>query len=119
MLAYAAVAPAISASTAPAGPRWKLMTSPTPTGRGDAFRIQLAGATPATTPPDLVARIFDVQGRTVARFDRARLEFANGGASFRWDGTDPAGRSVAAGVYFVRVESPSASYREQRKVVMR
>ncbi|HET7499228.1 MAG TPA: FlgD immunoglobulin-like domain containing protein [Candidatus Eisenbacteria bacterium] len=119
MLADAAVTPAIAAPAAPAAPRWKLMTTPTPTRRGEAFRIQLAGATPETTPPDLVARIFDVQGRTVARFDRAGLEFTNGGASFRWDGTDPAGRSVGAGVYFVRVEAASASYREQRKVVMR
>jgi hypothetical protein len=119
MLANATPAVEVPASAAPAPSRWKLITTPTPTRRGEAFRIQLAGATPATTPPDLVARIFDVRGRTVAGFDRGRLEFSNGGASFRWDGTDPAGRPVAAGVYFVRVEAASASYREQRKVVMR
>jgi cytochrome c5 len=100
-------------------PRWRLSASPTPAQRGAAVRLELAGMTPENAPSDLIVHVFDVQGRQVAAFDRSRLSFAREGAALSWDGTMRPGSSIAAGVYFVRAEAPSAAYREERKVVLR
>lgn len=114
----AGATPAMEPAT-PAKRSWRLSASPTPAARGEALRITLAGASAESAPSDLVVRVFDVQGRQIAHFDRGRLDFAPEGASLRWDGRIANGRRLAAGVYFVRAEAPSLAYREERKVVLR
>jgi predicted extracellular nuclease len=52
---------------------------------------------------DLTATIHDVRGRRV----RGLAPDAAGPGVFGWDGNDDAGRSVASGVYFVRVQGPA------------
>jgi hypothetical protein len=58
-------------------------------------------------------RVFDVRGRLVRRSPPKRLEA--GDRTVVWDGRDAAGRSVPAGVYFVRLKSDS--FTATRKVV--
>ncbi|HEX5031513.1 MAG TPA: FlgD immunoglobulin-like domain containing protein [Candidatus Eisenbacteria bacterium] len=81
--------------------------------------MDLAGAAPAHLPSDLAARVFDVQGRLVASIRPERAEAGQGFAHFDWNGRDGRGQAVATGVYFIRVEAPSAGYRENRKIVLR
>jgi len=49
--------------------------------------------------------VFDTQGRLVKRV--LNKTTAAGNASTSWDGRDTAGKEVAAGVYFVRVKTPT------------
>jgi hypothetical protein len=51
----------------------------------------------------VTARVYSVSGRLVASLYDGRL--TGGVERIVWDGTDSSGRRVAAGVYFVRVES--------------
>ena len=50
--------------------------------------------------------VFDVTGRRVATPVPGR-RLPAGAHAVRWDGRDSAGRPVAAGVYFVRLQGPS------------
>ena len=81
--------------------------------------MELAGTAPVNLPSDLAARVFDVQGRLVASIPPERIAAGSGFAQFEWKGRDGQGRTVATGVYFIRVEAPSAGYREDRKIVLR
>ena len=63
-----------------------------------AIRFELADPTPVRLS------LHDVTGSEVARLLQ-RLAPA-GVSSVTWDGRDANGRPVAAGVYFVRLESP-------------
>jgi flagellar hook assembly protein FlgD len=51
--------------------------------------------------------IFDAQGRVVAT--PASGAFVAGRVELPWDGRDAAGHGVHSGMYYVRVETPSAS----------
>lgn len=63
-----------------------------------AIRFELADPIPVRLS------LHDVTGREVARlFHRV---VPAGESSITWDGRDATGRQVAAGVYFVRLESP-------------
>lgn len=53
-----------------------------------------------------VARVHDVRGRNVGRAEV--VSTGNGWYEGRWDGRDLRGRRLAAGRYFVRIESPDA-----------
>jgi hypothetical protein len=55
--------------------------------------------------------IYDVQGRHLANVVQGPLEAGNHRA--RWDGRDASGRSVAAGVYFVRLEAEGSRWSEK------
>lgn len=58
--------------------------------------------------------VYDLQGRRIATL--AQGEQAAGRHSLSWDGRDSSGRQVAAGVYFVRLESSAVT--ETRKVTL-
>ena len=71
---------------------------PNPFNPGTTIRYALAEAGPV----DLA--IYDVAGRRVTRLvDEAQ---AAGAHEIKWNGRDAAGRSCAAGVYFVRLKTP-------------
>jgi hypothetical protein len=52
---------------------------------------------------EVTVRVFDVAGRLVASL--LERELVEGRGSVGWDGRDSAGRRVAAGVYFYRLET--------------
>ena len=49
------------------------------------------------------AAIFDLRGRLVRRIAAGEARPSDAAPTWTWDGTDDAGRSAAAGVYFYRV----------------
>ncbi|MFT5783861.1 MAG: serine protease, partial [Candidatus Krumholzibacteriia bacterium] len=63
---------------------------------------------------DVQMTIFDVRGRVVRNLAEGR--WAAGNHVLKWNGTDDGGQQVAAGVYFVRLES--GSWVSDRKLVM-
>jgi hypothetical protein len=66
--------------------------------------IDLGFAIPNRAPVQLC--VFDPRGRLVRVL--ASGEWMAGSHAVRWDGRDATGRSVAAGSYFVRLDTPSA-----------
>ena len=58
--------------------------------------------------------VFTLDGDVVRTLHRGRL--AAGTYSMTWDGTNSAGRSVARGIYFIRVVAPGID--EIRKVMV-
>jgi hypothetical protein len=61
-----------------------------------------------TSPGVVDLRVFDARGRQVRVL---RSGYAAGGEyRVRWDGTDSGGRSVASGIYFARLETPSGRF---------
>ncbi len=88
-----------------------LRVEPNPVRGGAVIRFAL----PAPAPTDL--DVFDASGRRVRRL-LASTSSGAGSHTARWDGRDDAGRSVAAGVYFVRLTA-GAMRAEQRAVVLR
>ncbi|MFZ1947860.1 MAG: FlgD immunoglobulin-like domain containing protein [bacterium] len=71
---------------------------PNPSARG--MTISYAVASPGSR---VAVRVFDVRGRLAATVvDENKLP---GTYSAAWDGRDEAGRQVAAGIYFVRMEA--------------
>ncbi|MEK7315296.1 MAG: FlgD immunoglobulin-like domain containing protein [Candidatus Eisenbacteria bacterium] len=76
-----------------------LLVKPNPSRKpvGIEFAVPIAGIS--------TVDVFDVQGRRVARVLSKSL--VAGTASVVWDGRDNAGNEVAAGVYFVRVKTPT------------
>ena len=81
--------------------------APSPFVESTALRFDLASAGTAHL------EIFDVRGRHVRTLVDGRLEA--GQHTPVWDGRDDTGRTVAAGVYFVRLETGTGS--SVRKVV--
>ena len=61
--------------------------------------------------------VYDLQGREVVRIFSGSL--IPGQRDFIWDGSDAAGRLVAAGVYRVRYEGTRSGVRVGRVVVLR
>lgn len=66
----------------------------------------------------VTARVFDVRGNEV-RTLLNRVDFAPGRARVEVPGTDNAGRPLASGVYFVRVEAPGSGMALGRFVIVR
>jgi hypothetical protein len=70
-------------------------------------RFALGGGAP---DPGTRLRILDVVGRQVA-------EFLAPAPEFRWDGRDAAGRPVASGVYFARLEARGQTTRARVQIL--
>ncbi len=79
--------------------RSDLKVGPNP-ARG-SIEIQFAVPTTGPTTVD----IFDVSGRRVKRVLNEKR--AAGSSSAAWDGRDESGKEAAAGIYFVRVKTPT------------
>jgi hypothetical protein len=76
---------------------------PNPFSESLAVELQLPVAGTHAT-----VSIYDISGRVVARL----LDGANASAvrTLSWDGRDPHGRRIAAGVYFLRIETQGRSW---------
>jgi hypothetical protein len=93
----------------PAVPGHLTLGVPFPNPFGSGTRIDLA----LPAPSDVTARVHDVNGREVRGI---RLPALGAGAhTLVWDGRDDRGRSVPAGVYFLRVNG--AGQTRLRKLV--
>ena len=77
---------------------WFASPSPNPARGGTALRFALARA------GSVRIEVLDAAGRSVRVLADGGYE--TGEHSLRWDGRDAAGRSVAPGLYFVRVTAP-------------
>ncbi|GJM45048.1 MAG: hypothetical protein DHS20C21_18900 [Gemmatimonadota bacterium] len=75
---------------------------------GATFELQVVRAA------DALVEVFDAQGRRVQTLQRGPM--ARGQHSIYWDGTNVAGRPVAAGVYFVKARVDQE--RQTRKVTI-
>jgi hypothetical protein len=100
----AVVDPGAAAAARPA----LLGSSPNPFGPATAIRFALAEPSPVRL------LVFDAAGRAV----RALVDgpVGAGARSVAWDGRDDAGRRVASGVYYYRLET--ASFSESRSMVL-
>ena len=58
--------------------------------------------------PDVEAVMYDVAGRRVRTIHRGPL--SPGSQTLFWDGRDESGRSVAKGVYLIRVKTPGQEH---------
>ncbi len=83
------------------------LASPNPFRDGAVLALTLPEAS------EVRAHVLDVTGRLVARIASGRLP--SGTHRLLWDGRDGAGREVASGIYFVRVEVEGWS--DSRKLV--
>jgi glucose/arabinose dehydrogenase len=68
-----------------------------PTGRGEPGAIHVA----TSRPSEIEVAIYDIAGRRVVTLERGRVD--SGSRVLRWNGRDDAGRTVGAGIYFVRL----------------
>jgi hypothetical protein len=75
--------------------------SPNPTHGPSRFVLELA------EPADVSLSVFDTQGRRVAMLASGR--FGAGGHALSWDGSAAGGGPVAAGLYFLRATSATAT----------
>jgi len=75
-----------------------LAAVPNPFNPSTELRFSMAQAGPASV------RVYDVKGRLI-RILADGVSFAAGEQTLSWDGRNDAGRSVASGVYLVRLES--------------
>jgi len=66
-------------------------------------------------PGPLEVSVFDLRGRRVARLHDGMVAETQG--QLRWDGRDDTGRSLASGVYLVRLQGPSGDQARQRIVL--
>jgi len=78
-----------------------LRPSPTPTRGATTVRYEVP------RPGEVRLTVLDVTGRLVR--DLRSRTLPAGVHRIRWDGTDDAGRAVAAGTYFVRMEAPGVT----------
>jgi len=67
------------------------------------FRDQVAIRLALAQPGEVSLEVFDLAGRVVATVRNGPL--ASGSHRFLWDGRDPRGAPVAAGVYFLRMDA--------------
>ncbi len=89
----------------PARPRLLALHASAPNpfrGSGTTMRYDLFAASPVQLT------VFDAQGRVVRRLVNERLQLA-GTYAVAWDGRDEAGRAVAGGVYFYRLDAGASS----------
>lgn len=103
-----AVDAAVEAERAPLPARLQL-GAPVP----NPFRVGLRLDFALPAEGDVVAEVFDVHGRCV--WQRSMAGAGAGAHSWVWDGRTDRGAQLAAGVYFVRIESGGQAVR--RKVV--
>ena len=75
----------------------RLLATPNPFTGGLTVTFSLAAA------GDVTVGVYDLTGRMVKSLQRGRL--AAGAHRFAWNGRDDAGRRVAAGVYFARLDA--------------
>jgi len=118
-LARVAVPAAAAATERRASAGWSLRLGPSPAHRAEGIRLELNGVATHEAPADLVLRVYDVRGRLVRTVPRSEFSFVRAGARAGWDGKDDRRRDVPAGVYFIRVDAPTADYSVERKVVLR
>ncbi len=78
-----------------------LHVSPNPVAEDLVLRFSLAKA------QSVVLGVFTVEGRRVRTLQRGTM--AEGSHQVSWDGRDEAGRPVADGMYFARLETPQGS----------
>src|SRR5262245_43268663 len=84
---------------APNGPSFALAPpAPNPSRADVRMTLELP------SPSGVDAGIYDLAGRLVRSLRSGSL--SAGRHTLSWDGKDESGRSVAAGVYFARVETP-------------
>jgi hypothetical protein len=88
------------------------LAPPAPNPASDGARLGLTLPTAA----EVSLSVVDVQGRLVRQVARDRLPA--GSHTFRWDGRDRFGRTVASGLYFVRLNLNGVQ-RVRRLVVVR
>ena len=84
-----------------AAPRRALSASPNPFNPKTTFRFALDHAS------TVQLRVYDVSGRLVRDFGLGTR--AAGPVEVQWNGTDDSGRTVASGVYLVRLVTPDRS----------
>jgi flagellar hook assembly protein FlgD len=101
---------AVDAPVVEAVPTKFALSVPRPNPFGSSTAIELA--VPAGQGKANVS-VYDLQGRLIAGLAD---EAAPGRHLLTWDGRDSAGRNVAAGVYFVRLEGHGA--KETRKITL-
>ncbi len=96
-----------------------LVVWPVPAHGGEPVRLAFVAPTDAAgrAPADLDVTIYDITGRRVATLAAGPLATVVGRVSLAWDGRMHGGHA-AAGIYFVRVEAPSARFRAERRVVL-
>ena len=82
--------------------------APNPVTRSTTIRFSLP------EPADVRLAVYDVAGRRVTLL--ADGHRGAGPHELRWDGTDSRGRTLPAGIYFYRLETPSGAM--QRKMVL-
>jgi hypothetical protein len=93
-----------------ADPRIDVFPNP---GAAVTVRVLLpAGARTAAGP--VIAEVYDISGRLVRKLKSRSSD--QDFFDYVWDGTDRAGRSCRAGVYFVRVET--ADFSQSRKIIL-
>lgn len=83
--------------------RVEVRVTPQPVRGPARVEIVLAGHA-GEAPARVRALLFDLQGRRVATIHDGLLP--RGRTALAWDGRDAGGRSLAAGLYVLRVESP-------------
>ncbi len=99
----------IAGAPAPAAPLARVAVAPNPAPGAALIRYSV----PVAGPVEL--RVYGPAGRPVATLLDRRVE-AGAGAAL-WDGTDAAGRRVAAGVYFIRLRGET--FAASRKILLR
>jgi hypothetical protein len=90
----------VAAPVAPLASRSWLKTSPNPFNPRTVIDYGIAAASSVSLD------VFDVRGRRVATLVRQRVEA--GAHRTAWDGQDDAGRPLASGVYFLRLQLPGS-----------
>ena len=101
---------AVDAPTIETLPGVFALSAPRPNPFAGQATIELA--VPADGGKASVA-VYDLQGRRIAALAH---ETTPGRHTMTWDGRDESGRSVAAGVYFVRLEAPGV--KETKKITL-
>ncbi len=86
-----------------------LLCRPNPSRSGEAVRITVRA--PAAMGTGSRLSISDAAGRTVAR-----LAVPASGI-LRWDGRDPGGRMVPAGIYWIRLDAPASGVPSRARVI--
>lgn len=77
---------------------------PNPSSGAVRVELSLPGSQRRDTPVLVDARVIDVQGRTVRRLTSGALR--RGITTLDWDGRGDDGRTLEAGLYFVRLSTP-------------